>query len=80
MGRSPRRTIPGMVYHLLNRRVMRLTMFWKDEDYLAFERALGEALGRGDAPELFAYCLMSNHWHLAGPGAGGDGPRPGCSG
>jgi len=64
MGRARRITEPGVAYHLLNRRVMRLAMFEKDADYLAFERVLTQALGRRDAPNLLAYCLMPNHWHL----------------
>ncbi len=64
MGRAPRITEPGLVYHVLNRRVMRLPLFDKDEDYLAFERVLAESLERGDSPDLLAFCLMPNHWHL----------------
>ena len=64
MGRAPRITEPGVVYHLLNRRVMRLALFEKEADYAAFERVLAESLRRADAPRLLAYCLMPNHWHL----------------
>jgi putative transposase len=64
MGRAPRITVPGLVYHLLNRRVMRLPLFAKQGDYLAFERVLAESLQRPDAPDLLAWCLMPNHWHL----------------
>ncbi len=64
MGRPVRVTESGLVYHVLNRRVMRLPLFRKDDDYLAFERVLGESLERPDAPELLAWCLMPNHWHL----------------
>ena len=64
MGRSPRITESGLVYHVLNRRVMRLPLFLKDDDYLAFERVLAESLERPDAPHLLAWCLMPNHWHL----------------
>ena len=32
-------------------------------DYAAFERVLAEVLDLYDI-ELFAYCLMPNHWHL----------------
>ncbi|MBN1514217.1 MAG: transposase [Phycisphaerae bacterium] len=64
MGRPARITEPGVVYHLLNRRVMRLKMFRKDRDYEAFEQVLLDALRRPDAPSLLAYCLMPNHWHL----------------
>ena len=64
MGRSPRITESGLAYHVLNRRVMRLPLFLKDDDYLAFERVLAESLSRPDAPRLLAWCLMPNHWHL----------------
>ena len=64
MGRPPRVTQPGLAYHVLNRRVMRLPLFQKDDDYLAFERVLAESLARPDAPDLLAWCLMPNHWHL----------------
>src|SRR3989304_1014987 len=64
MGRALRITEPGVAYHLLNRRVMRLAMFEKEADYQAFERVLAEGLARPDAPTLLTYCLMPNHWHL----------------
>jgi putative transposase len=64
MGRSPRITEPGLAYHVLNRRVMRLPLFRKEGDYLAFEDVLNESLERPDAPNLLAWCLMPNHWHL----------------
>ncbi len=64
MGRPLRITEPGLVYHVLNRRVMRLPLFQKDGDYLAFELVLADSLERPDAPGLLAWCLMPNHWHL----------------
>lgn len=64
MPRPPRLTESGVVYHLLNRRVMRLAIFKKEQDYDAFERILAASLERPDAPSLLAYCLMPNHWHL----------------
>ncbi len=64
MERAPRITQAGLVYHVLNRRVMRLPLFQKDDDYLAFERVLADSLERPDAPDLLAWCLMPNHWHL----------------
>lgn len=64
MGRSPRLTRQGLVYHVLNRRVMRLPLFKKDGDYLAFEKVLAQSLERPDAPMLLAWCLMPNHWHI----------------
>lgn len=64
MPRAPRVTQPDLVYHVLNRRVMRLPIFEKDADYAAFLRIVFEARLRPDAPRLMAYCLMPNHWHL----------------
>ncbi|HVP10695.1 MAG TPA: transposase [Phycisphaerae bacterium] len=64
MPRPLRLTEPGVVYHVLNRRAMRMALFRKGEEYAAFERVLAAALERADAPGLLAYCLMPNHWHL----------------
>ncbi len=64
MGRAQRITQTGLVYHVLNRRVMRLPLFEQDADYLAFERVLAASLERPDAPAMLAWCLMPNHWHL----------------
>lgn len=64
MPRAPRITEPNLVYHVLNRRAVRLRMFEGDGDYAAFVRILRESLERPDAPRLLAYCLMPNHWHL----------------
>ena len=50
MGHPQRVTEPGLVYHVFNRRVMRLPLFQEDDDYLAFERVRGESLVRLDAP------------------------------
>ena len=65
MGRSPRITEPGLAYHVLNRRVMRLPLFLIDEDHLAFERAAAESLARPDAPRLLAWCSFSKHYGRA---------------
>jgi len=76
MGRPLRQAKGGVVYHVLNRRVLRLPLFEGDGDYLAFVRVLGEAMKRDDAPELFGFCLMPNHWHLlVRPTADGQLPR-----
>ena len=64
MPRPPRITVPSMVYHVINRRVMRLPLLQKPADYLAFQRVLQLGLRRPDAPRLLAWCLMPNHWHL----------------
>jgi putative transposase len=63
MARAIRKDLGGWVYHVLNRRVGRETLFFKDQDYLAFEKVLAEAIKRFDM-RVLAYCLMPNHWHL----------------
>ena len=42
MGRPLRQALGGVVYHLLNRRVLRLPLFEDDGDYLVFWRVLAE--------------------------------------
>lgn len=65
MPRAPRIDVAGRCYHVLNRANARFRMFRKDGDFEAFERVLAEAVDRSaGAVELFAYCIMGNHWHL----------------
>lgn len=47
---SPRADEAGGLYHALNRGNLRADIFKKDEDFAAFERILGEALERYEAP------------------------------
>ncbi|HUG19878.1 MAG TPA: transposase, partial [Planctomycetaceae bacterium] len=63
MPRRPRNAPGGLVYHVLNRAVARLTLFEKDADYEAFERVMAEALEKHPT-RLLSYCIMPNHWHL----------------
>ena len=53
----------GVTFHVINRGVRRLTLFQHDGDYLAWLRAFGEAQRRVPI-DLFAYCLMPNHFHM----------------
>jgi putative transposase len=64
MGRPLRTSLGGYIYHVLNRGNGRRTVFFKDGDYEAFERVLGEALKHVPGMRLLAYTLMPNHWHL----------------
>jgi putative transposase len=52
-----------VVYHVLNRRAGRRTLFAKRGDYDAFEQVLAESLQRVPV-RLLCYCLMPTHWHL----------------
>ena len=63
MPRSPRADEAGGIYHALNRANMNAPIFKKEGDFLAFENVLHEALGLYRV-ELYAYQLMTNHWHL----------------
>jgi len=76
MGRPLRQAVGGIVYHVLNRRVLRLRLFEDNYDYLAFERVLAEAMCRPEAPALLTLSLMPNHWHLVvRPKRDGDLPK-----
>jgi putative transposase len=63
MPRPTRAVEAGVIYHVLNRGNGRMMLFHKDEDFLAFEKVLGQALQRWPV-DLLTYCLMGNHWHL----------------
>ena len=63
MGRPKRAAVGGLIYHVLNRANARMTIFEKDEDYVAFEQVLTEAVERSGI-RLLSYCVMPNHWHL----------------
>ncbi|MDB5339639.1 MAG: hypothetical protein JWN70_5258 [Planctomycetaceae bacterium] len=52
-----------MVFHALNRANARTQIFYKPEDYAAFEAVLAEARER-TGMRVLSYCLMPNHWHL----------------
>ena len=63
MPRKPRDAPGGIIYHVLNRAVGRMTLFKKDADSAAFEQALGETIERLGT-RVLGYCVMPNHFHL----------------
>ncbi|MDF0675521.1 MAG: transposase [Nitrospira sp.] len=63
MPRRPRLAAGDFAYHVLNRRVGRLSLFETRIDYVAFEKILAEAHAASGI-RIAAYCLMPNHWHL----------------
>src|SRR5688572_6671245 len=63
MPRTKRIAPGGMVYHVLNRGVGRMTLFRTEEDYRAFLRVVGESL-RVAPMRICGFCLMPNHWHF----------------
>ena len=63
MPRTARADVGGFCYHVINRGNARRQIFFKDGDYQAFLKALGDAFHEVGVPVL-AYCLMPNHFHL----------------
>lgn len=63
MPRPTRRFISNGIYHILNRGNGRQRVFHKDRDYLAFLKLLDETKQQYRI-DLYAYCLMPNHFHL----------------
>lgn len=64
MARHPRAEVEGGLYHIIARGNNRQLIFRSDEDHKKFLSLLAvqkEKLGF----YLYAYCLMSNHFHLA---------------
>ncbi len=63
MTRPLRVQYPHAVYHVMNRGLGRQAIFHDRSDYDRFLLILAEAWGRWRF-ELYAYCLMGNHYHL----------------
>ncbi len=63
MPRGPRPVPPDVPFHVLNRANRRATLYSNQADYDFFVRTLADGVERGGV-ELFAYCVMPNHWHL----------------
>lgn len=63
MPRPLRPIAEGLIYHVINRGNGRQPVFFKDGDYLAFLKALGDLKERKPLA-LYGYCLMPNHIHL----------------
>lgn len=63
MARPLRIQYPGAVYHVMNRGGARQKIFLEKEDYEAFLKTIGEIHERWGI-EIFAYCLMGNHYHI----------------
>jgi len=64
MARSLRIEYPGSVYHVINRGNYRQRIFSSDDCCRSFENTLFDACHKYDWI-LHAYCIMSNHYHLA---------------
>lgn len=63
MPRVKRGLSDGLIYHVLNRGNGKEKIFHKEEDFWAFIELIKEAKKRYQL-DIFAYCLMPNHFHL----------------
>ena len=63
MGRPPRNSQGGTIYHVIGRGLKPKPIFRSMEDYREFDVTLAQAVDRFDA-RLLAYCVLPKHWHL----------------
>ena len=63
MARPLRIEFKGALYHILSRGNERRNIFFGDDDYKVFLGVLEEMSDRFEV-DIFAYVLMSNHYHL----------------
>ena len=64
--RRPRVPVEGAVYHVYNRLARRTEVFGEPEEIDGFVTLLREVRNR-DGLTILAWCVMSNHYHLAVP-------------
>jgi REP element-mobilizing transposase RayT len=64
MPRQPRLHIPGLIHHVMGRGVEGCTIFRDEHDREAFLKRLADGIGKPGGPRLYAWALMSNHFHL----------------
>jgi len=61
----PRRTLhPGTLYHVYNRGREKQPIFFIDADYERFENNIVRFRDRYPSVQIFAYCLLPNHFHF----------------
>ncbi|HUT53339.1 MAG TPA: transposase, partial [bacterium] len=63
MARAPRPAYPCAVYHVTARGNNRAAIFTDDRDRDSLLALFAEAVKRFNL-EIFAFCLMTNHFHL----------------
>ena len=72
MARQPRVDVAGEIFHIINRSNARWNIFKTDKDFNGVFKSLVETL-KIIPIDIFAFCLMSNHWHfVVRPKKGGD--------
>ncbi len=71
MARLPRKTSATDIYHLMTRGVGKCIVFEDDKDRETFLDLLHNEAGEASV-EIYAWCLMDNHYHLLVRGGIGD--------
>jgi REP element-mobilizing transposase RayT len=64
MPRQPRLNIPGLVHHVMARGIEGCDIFRDEDDREGFLKRLADVVSKPGAPRLYAWTLMSNHFHL----------------
>jgi len=64
MSRPLRIEYPGAYYHVMNRGLAGQAAFVSDSDFRGFLELVEDAWSRWDI-QIFSYCLMDTHYHLA---------------
>lgn len=64
MPRQPRLDLPGLVHHVIARGIEGRDIFRDADDRAAFLKRLMTAIDKPGGPQLYAWALLSNHFHL----------------
>lgn len=64
MPRQPRLHVPGLIYHIMGRGIEGCAIFRDDDDREGFLKRLSDGVGKPGGPKLYAWALLSNHFHL----------------
>lgn len=64
MPRQPRLDVPGLVHHVMARGIEGQDIFRDDQDRENFLQRLDAGVKSSGGPQLYAWALMSNHFHL----------------
>jgi len=64
MARPNRISLPGATYHVMVRGNNKQPIFFSNEDYSRFCNLMEDGIKQFDH-SILAFCLMSNHVHLA---------------
>ena len=63
MPRTSRNESKSKIYHIMSRALNKQILFDTEQDFLYFLKILQD-VKKTDKFSLYAYCLMSNHYHL----------------